>query len=110
MATIAALVAVGAAVAPVPFMRIFGIGAEQLTPSALLAWRLVAARNTMIAARAAQGDEAARDLFLPVQILDQIAWWQLHRGGHLARRPTLMAAAASGLIIALDLRRRLKRA
>jgi hypothetical protein len=105
MAAIATLVGLGATVAPGPFLRLFGIR-EEPSPAATLAWRLFAVRNFAVAAAAVRGEPAARDMFLPVQIADQVAWWQLYRSGRLSLRATAMAAAASGAIIALDLRRR----
>lgn len=108
MAAIALGVAIASTAAPGPFLRLFGLGSEQLSPAALLAWRLVAARNLAISVRALRGDTSARDLFLPVQALDQLAWWQLFGSGRLSLRATAMAASASGAIVALDLRRRLR--
>ena len=106
MAAIAVGVAVASTAAPGPFLRLFG--SEQLSPAALLAWRLVAARNLAISVRALRGDTSARDLFLPAQALDQLAWWQLFASGRLGLRAAAMASSASGAIIALDLRRRLR--
>lgn len=108
MAAVATAVGVGAMAAPRPFLRLFGID-EEPTPAATLAWRLFAVRNFVVAAAAVRGDASARDLFLPVQIGDQLAWWELYRRGRLSLRATVMATAASGAIIALDLRRRARR-
>lgn len=109
MAAIGATVSVSSTVAPRTFFRLFGLPAEQATPGAVLGWRLMAVRTAAISALAARGNETARDLFLPVQLADQAAWWTAYARGDLPRRTTVMAAAASGAIIALDLARRLSR-
>lgn len=43
-----------------------------------------------------------------VQMLDQLAWWELHRRGALRLGGVAVAATLSGAIIGLDLRRRLR--
>lgn len=105
MATIGGTVAVATAIAPRRFLALFGLG-HQATGAALLGWRLFAVRTAAISALAARGNAVARDLFLPVQVLDQATWWWGYRRGELPLRTAAMAAAASGAIIALDLRRR----
>ena len=108
MAGIALGVAAGLGLAPRPILRLFGIDREDVSPTAVLAWRLFAIRNVAVSIPALRGDAGARDLFLPVQLADQVAWWEMHRRGALSARATIMAATASGAIIALDLRRRLR--
>jgi len=106
MAAIGAGVSVASTVAPRLFFRAFGLPHEQATPGAILGWRLMAARTATISALAAAGNTTARDVFLPIQILDQAAWWWAASRGELPRRTAVMAATASGAIIALDLARR----
>ncbi len=105
MAAIGGAVAIASATAPRRFLGLFGVGADA-TGAAVLGWRLFAVRTAAISALAARGDATARDLFLPVQVLDQAAWWWGYRRGELPLRTALMAASASGAIIALDLARR----
>ncbi len=105
MAAIGGAVAVGSATAPARFLALFGI-ADHATGGAVLGWRLFAVRTAVIAGLAARGDATARDVFLPVQLMDQAAWWWGYRRGELPLRTAAMAAAASGAIIALDVRRR----
>lgn len=107
MAAIGGSVAVASALAPRQFLRVFGIPGEEVTGAAVFGWRLFAARTAYISMRAAQGSEEARDTFLPVQFLDQAVFWHAYRGGLVPKRAAVMAAAASGAIIALDLRWRL---
>ncbi|WP_146175354.1 hypothetical protein [Paraconexibacter algicola] len=106
MAAIGGSVSVSSTLAPRLFFRVFGLPTEQATPGAVLGWRLMAARTAAISALAARGNATARDLFLPVQVLDKAAWWWAYSRGELPRRTTLMAAAASGAIIGLDVLRR----
>jgi hypothetical protein len=105
MAVIGGAVSVASAFAPRPFHRVFGV-ADQDTGASRLAWRLFAVRTAAISLRAARGDRAAEELFLPVQILDQAAWWWGYRRGEVPLRTAALAATASGAIIALDLKRR----
>lgn len=106
MAGIGMSVAVAAVVAPRMFLRTFGI-AEPPTGATLLGWRLFAARTAVLSVLAARGSRTARDAFLPVQLMDQAAWWWGHSRGELPLRTAAMAASASGAIIALDVSRRL---
>lgn len=106
MAGIALGVAAGAAFAPRPFLRVFGIPPEEVTGAATFGWRLVAARNVYISALALRGNETARDAFLPIQLLDQVVFWHAIATRSVPRRAGLMAAGASGAIIALDVARR----
>ncbi len=106
MAAIGATVATGAAFAPAPLLGLFGIPRADVSGAAVLGWRLMAVRTAAISALAARGDATARDAFLPVQLLDQAAWWWGHRRGELPLRTAVIASATSGAIIALDLSRR----
>lgn len=105
MAAIGLGVAAASALAPTLFHRTFGL-AEEPTGSSRLGWRLFAVRTASLSVLAARGDATARDAFLPVQLMDQAAWWWGHRRGELPLRTTLMASVASGAIIALDVHRR----
>ena len=105
-AAIALGVAAGSALAPRAFLRVFGIAPEEVTGAAAFGWRLFAARTGYLGARAWSGDAAARDAFLPVQLLDQAVFWHAYATRSVPRRATVMAAATSGVIVALDLRRR----
>ena len=106
MAAIGGAVAIGSAVAPRVFLRAFGVPEAEVTGAAVLGWRLMAVRTAALSALAARGDPTARDLFLPVQVLDQAAWWWGHRQGEVRLRTAALAAVASGVIVALDLSRR----
>lgn len=108
MATVGILASVTSTLAPRLMMRIVGIDPDQLTPSAILAWRLFAARTGAICLLAVRGNETAQDLFLPIQALDQLSWWELYRRGQLSIRSTLTLTALSGVIVGLGLRRRLR--
>ena len=105
MAGIGLAVAVAAVVAPRTFLRAFGI-ADPPSGATLLGWRLFAARTATLSVLAARGSRTARDAFLPVQLMDQAAWWWGHSRGELPLRTAAMATSASGAIIALDLSRR----
>lgn len=109
MAAVGTVASISATLAPRLMMRIVGIDPDQVSPAAVLGWRLFAIRTTAICGLALRGNETARDLFLPVQALDQISWWELYRRGEISLRPTLTLAAISGVIVALDLRRRARR-
>ena len=106
MATIGGAVAVPSALAPEHFLRLFGLSEEEATGAAILGWRLMAVRTASISLLAARGDAAARDLFMPVQVMDQAAWWWGYRRGQLPLRTAVLAATASAAIIVLDLTRR----
>lgn len=105
-AAIALTVAAGSAIAPKRFLRAFGFREQDTTGAAVLGWRLFAIRTATLGVLSAGGNTTARDLFLPVQIMDQAAWWWGYRRGELPFRTAAMAAAASGAIIGIDLVRR----
>lgn len=106
MATIGAVVSTGVAVSPRTFLRPFGIQAEEVTGAGALGWRLFAARTGYLSARALAGDGAARESFLPIQLLDQGIFWHAFATRSVPRRAAAMAAATSGAIVALDSIRR----
>ncbi len=103
MAGLATTVAATSIGAPRLLLRILGVPPEQATPAAELSLRLFAARNLAVSAFALRGDETAQAMFLPIQGLDQIAWWDLYRRGTLSLRTTLTCAAISGVIIGLGI-------
>lgn len=106
MAAIGGTVATATALSPRTFLRLFGVAPEEVTGAAEMGWRLFAARTAYLSARAWSGDEAARDAFLPIQVLDQAVFWHAFANRSIPRRGALLAAATSGVIIALDVRRR----
>jgi len=63
------------ALAPKRFLRLSGLPDEEATGAAILGWRVMAVPAASISLLAASGDPAARDLFMPVQVMDQAAWW-----------------------------------
>lgn len=106
MAAIAGTVALGSVAAPRPFLRLFGVGPEEVTGATRLALGLFAARNAYIAARALQDDPAAKDAFLPIQALDQVVFWHAFATRTIPRPGAALAATVSGAIVVLDVRRR----
>lgn len=99
-------VGVAAALGPDLLVRAFGVPADSLTPAGRLGWRLFAARNLYLTARAVTGDHAAEDAFGPLQALDQVVFWGALAKGELPRRTCVLAIATSGAIVALDQVRR----
>lgn len=106
MAGIGATVALGAGLSPGRFLRLFGISSREVTGPAAFGWRLFAVRTAYLSGKALWGDQGARNAFLPVQLLDQVVFWHAFANRSVPRRAALMAAGASGAIIALDLKRR----
>jgi len=106
MAAIGAGVAAGAGLAPREFLRLFGIAPEEVTGAAAFGWRLFAVRTGYISLLAMRGDRAAKEAFLPVQVLDQLVFWHAFARRSVPPRAAIMAAAASAAIIVLDLKRR----
>lgn len=106
MAAIGITASVSSAVAPRLFFRLFGLSDRDATGGARLGWRLFAVRTIAISALAVRGNRTATELFGPVQVVDQAAWWWGYRRGEIPLRTALMASAASGAIIAMDLDRR----
>ncbi len=106
MATIGGAVATASAISPKTFLSLFGVERRDVTGAAAFGWRLFAVRTAYLSARAWRGDASARDAFLPVQLLDQAVFWHAFATHSVPRRAALMAAGASGAIIALDIVRR----
>lgn len=106
MAAIGLGAALGSALAPRPFLRVFGIPGEEVTGAAVFGWRLFAVRTAYLSTRALRGDPGARAAFLPVQALDQAVFWHAFATRSVPRRAAVLAAATSGAIVALDLARR----
>lgn len=109
MAAIGGTVAVGSALSPRAFLRLFGIHPGDVTGAGAFGWRLFAVRTAYLSALAARGDETARAAFLPIQLLDQVVFWHAFATRSIPRRAAVMGAAASGVIVALDMRRRAAR-
>lgn len=106
MAAIGAGVSVASAVAPARFLRAFGVPREDVTGAATLGWRLFAVRTAYLSALAWKGDATATDAFCPVQVLDQAVFWHAFSTRSVPRRTSVLAAATSGVIVALDVQRR----
>ncbi|WP_183094508.1 hypothetical protein [Nocardioides stalactiti] len=110
-----AMIAVGggvgaaAMVAPALLQRVFGIPAEEITGPGLMGWRLFAARNLYLTARAAQGDSTAIAAFGHLQALDQVVFWHAFSTRSVPRSTAVLAAATSLAIVALDVHRRTSR-
>lgn len=108
MAAIALAVAAGTTLFPRAFVRLYGFDPDTMGPAGRFGWRLFATRNLYLSTQALRGDPRARDAFLPVQVLDQGVFWHGFATRAMPRSSAVLAAATSGVIIALDLRRRLR--
>jgi hypothetical protein len=106
MAAISGGAALGSALSPRTFLRLFGIAPDEVTGAAEFGWRLFAVRTGYLGVLAARGNVVAQEAFLPVQFLDQAVFWHAFATRSVPRRAALLAATASGAIIVLDLRRR----
>ena len=106
MAGIGAAVAMASVASPRRFLRLFGIPGHEVSGAAALGWRLFAVRTAYISRLALGGNETARAAFLPIQVLDQAVFLHAFATRSVPRRASLMAAAASGAIIALEAARR----
>lgn len=106
MAAIGGTVALASARSPRAFLRVFGIAPSEVTGAGAFGWRLFAVRTAYLSGLAWRGNSTARDAFLPVQMLDQLVFWHAFKTRSVPRRAALLAAATSGAIIVLDLRRR----
>lgn len=106
MAGVALVVAAAATAAPVRLLAAFGVAPADVTGAAAFGWRLFAMRNVWIAVQALRGDPSAEAAFLPVQVLDQAVFWHAYATRSVPRRASVLAATASGVIVALDLARR----
>ena len=105
MAAIGGAVAVTSALAPRTFLGVFVVAQED-NGAGRLAWRLFAVRTAAISLLAARGNATAQDLFLPVQMADQVTWWWGYQRGEVPLRTAALAGATSGAIIGLDFQRR----
>lgn len=103
MAAVGTSVSLMSVLAPRLLTRILGLPPEQVTPAAVFGLRLFAARTIALCALAVGGNETARSLFLPIQALDQLAWWDMYRRGDIPLRSALTAGLISGAIIVLGL-------
>ncbi len=99
-------VGLAAMVAPDRLTRLFGLPPEALTPAGRLGWRLFAARNLYLTARAARGSAEAEAAFGHLQALDQAVFWSAFARSDLPRRTSVMAIGASTLVVVLDQVRR----
>jgi hypothetical protein len=109
-AAIALTVGLAGAASPRTLLGLFGVDRREVTGAAAFGWRLFAARNLVIGFEAYRGNRTALDLFLPVQLLDQIVFAHALRAGAVPRSGAMMAMATSDVIIALDLLRRAAKA
>lgn len=106
MTTIATVVALGSAASPRTFLRPFGIDPDEVTGAAEFGWRLFAMRTGYLGITAARGDASSQAAFLPLQLLDQAVFWHAYATRSVPRRAAVMAAGASGAIVAFDAMRR----
>ena len=106
MATIGLTVGIAAAVAPTQLQRFFGVPSDRITAAGDFGWRLFAVRNLYLSGLALAGERSAIAAFLPVQLLDQMVFWHAFATHSVPRRTSTLAAAASGMIISVDLVRR----
>lgn len=99
-------VGVAAAVAPTLLLRAFGVPAAEVNGAARMGWRLFAARNLYLTARALRGHPDGLAAYAPLQALDQVVFWHAFATRSVPRGTAVAAAGASALIVALDLARR----
>lgn len=109
MVAVAGTVAATSALSPRLLLRLFGVAPADVTGAAEFGWRLFAVRTAFISGLAARGNTTARDAFLPIQLLDQAVFWHAFASRSVPRRTAVLAATASGVIIALDLSSRRRR-
>jgi len=106
VAGIGLAVGVGAAISPRTLLRVYGVDRREVTGAGAFGWRLFATRNLYLGTAALSGQRAARQAFLPVQILDQIVFALAYRTRAIPRPAALLAMTTSATIIMLDLLRR----
>lgn len=99
-------VGLAAAVAPTALQRAFGIPRSEVTGAGNLGWRLFAARNVYLTARALRGHPDGLAAYGPLQALDQVVFWHALATRSVPRGTAVAAAGASAVIVALDLARR----
>jgi len=107
MAAIGGTVSVASAMFPRLFLRLFGVPSREVNGVATFGLRLFAARTAYLSVLALRGNTTARDAFLPIQLLDQVVFWHAFKTRSIPRPGAVLAAAVSGVIVALDVRRRL---
>lgn len=106
MIAVGGTVGLAAAVAPRLLQRAFGVPDEAITGAGQFGWRLFAARNLYLTARALRGDPTAIDAFGHLQAIDQVVFWHAFATRSVPRVTSVLAAATSGAIVALDVHRR----
>lgn len=106
MLAVGGTVGLAAAVSPRLLQRTFGVPADEITGAGQLGWRLFAARNLYLTARAVQGDDAAVNAFGHLQALDQVVFWHAFATRSVPRVTSVLAATTSAAIVGLDLHRR----
>ena len=106
MIAVGGAVGIAAAVSPRLLQRTFGIPEDAIKGAGQLGWRLFAARNLYLSARALRGDQVAIDAFGHLQALDQVVFWHAFATRSVPRVTSLLAAATSGVIVGLDVHRR----
>jgi len=103
VAGLALLVGVGSVIAPRALSRLYGMPADGMTGTAALGWKMFGVRTVTIGAAALVGSAPVRQLVIPVQIFDQIVFFQALLTRSVPRKSAIMAMATSGAIIALSL-------
>ena len=99
-------VGVAALVAPTVLQRTFAVPAEDIPGAGQLGWRLFGARNVYLTWRALTGHPDGIEAYGPLQALDQAVFWHAFARRSVPRTTSGLAIAASGVIVALDQRRR----
>lgn len=99
-------VGLAALLAPTTLQRAFGIPAREVTGAGQLGWRLFAARNLYLTARALRGHPDGLAAYGPLQALDQVVFWHAFATRSVPRGTAVAAAGASAAIVALDVVRR----
>ncbi len=99
-------VGIGAMVSPEALQRMFGVPRSQVTAAGALGWRLFAARNLYLGARALRGDRQAVAAYGHLQVIDQAVFWSALSSGRIPRRTSVLAILTSGAVVALDRHRR----
>lgn len=106
LAAMAGPVSVASLAAPGRLLRLFGVPADELTGATSLGWRLFGVRTGWVVVQSLRGDASATAAYLPLQVADQFVFWQAFATRSVPRRTSVLAAATSGVLVALDLRRR----
>lgn len=106
MLAIGGTVGVAALVSPTTLQRLFAVPAEDIRGPGQLGWRLFGARNVYLTWRALGGHPDGLAAYGPLQALDQAVFWDAFARRSVPRVTSSLAIAASGAIVALDVRRR----